>query len=139
MAHTLEGRAAPQAAAMGAIGSSSGAPEELPIGPSCGVYVWVRSGTDAAQPSQRHGERMGPSTQPLALGPGVAFTIQCVTTLSLPRGLVTIHGLVTFTEEATPFTFAITGGTGAYKTAHGQIRINIVSTDEERYTLSLIL
>lgn len=44
-----------------------------------------------------------------------------------------------FTEETTPFNFAITGGTGAYRTAHGQIRINIVSTDEERYTLFLIL
>ena len=64
--HTLQGREAPQAAAMGAIGSSSGVPEELPIGPSRGVYVWVRSGTDAAQPSQRHGERMGLSTHPLA-------------------------------------------------------------------------
>jgi hypothetical protein len=33
---------------------------------------------------------------------------------------------------------AITGGTGAYRTAHGQVRVVQVSETERHYTLSLI-
>ena len=61
----------------------------------------------------------------------------CVATLSLPRGQVTVQGLLNFAEEG-PFVVAITGGTGAYRTAHGQMRIALGET-EDRYTLHLIL
>ena len=63
----------------------------------------------------------------------------CLATLSLPEGQLTAQGLVTQTEGGDqPFTVAITGGTGAYRTAHGQVRVVQVSETERHYTLSLI-
>jgi len=65
---------------------------------------------------------------------------QCVLTLSLPKGQITTQGLVTSTP-AGPGTFvlAITGGTGAYKTAHGHMEVTATSTGEVPLTLHLIL
>ena len=64
---------------------------------------------------------------------------QCVATLSLPEGQLTAQGLVTLTETGgQPVTLAITGGTGAYRTAHGQARIVQVSETEQHYTLTVI-
>jgi hypothetical protein len=48
-----------------------------------------------------------------------AATDQCVATLSLPKGQITVQGLVDRTGPV-PVTLAITGGTGAYRTAHGE-------------------
>ncbi len=65
---------------------------------------------------------------------------QCVATVSLPEGQLTAQGLATLTETGSqPFTLAITGGTGAYRTAHGQIQVAPVSETERHYTLTLIL
>jgi len=65
---------------------------------------------------------------------------QCVATVSLPEGQLTAQGLATLTETGgEPFTLAITGGTGAYRTAHGQVQIAQVSETERHYTLTLIL
>jgi hypothetical protein len=45
---------------------------------------------------------------------------QCLATMSLPHGQLTAQGLITHNEGGSePFTVAITGGTGAYRTAHG--------------------
>jgi hypothetical protein len=64
---------------------------------------------------------------------------QCVATLSLSEGQLTAQGLATLTETGSqPFTLAITGGTGAYRTAHGQIQVTPVSETESQYTLALI-
>jgi hypothetical protein len=64
---------------------------------------------------------------------------QCVATVSLPEGQLTAQGLATVTEASPqPFTLAITGGTGAYRTAHGQLRVAQVSETESRYTLTVI-
>ena len=64
---------------------------------------------------------------------------QCAATVSLPEGQLTAQGLVTLTEAGgRPFTLAITGGTGAYRTAHGQILVVPVSETEQRYTLTVI-
>jgi hypothetical protein len=64
---------------------------------------------------------------------------QCVVTLSLPEGQLTAQGLATLTETGgQPVTIAITGGTGAYRTAHGQARVVQVSETESRYTLTVI-
>jgi len=64
---------------------------------------------------------------------------QCVATVSLPEGQLTAQGLVTLTETGSqPVTLAITGGTGAYRTAHGQIKAAQVSETEQHYTLTLI-
>jgi hypothetical protein len=63
----------------------------------------------------------------------------CLATLSLPEGQLTAQGLFTQTEGGDqPFTLAITGGTGAYRTAHGQVRVVQVGETERHYTLSLI-
>jgi hypothetical protein len=54
----------------------------------------------------------------------------CIATVRLPDGQITLQGLVTFGEEAgNGFDVAITGGTGAYRTAHGQA--TITETEEE--------
>jgi type II secretory pathway pseudopilin PulG len=73
------------------------------------------------------------------LVPRVSATLQCVITLSLPTGQITIQGLPTFADGPGSFLFAITGGTGAYKTAHGQVKVVEVSDVEARLTLFLIL
>lgn len=64
---------------------------------------------------------------------------QCVATVSLPEGQLTVQGLATLTETGNqPFTLAITGGTGAYRTAHGQARVTPVSQTVQHYTITVI-
>jgi hypothetical protein len=54
-----------------------------------------------------------------------AFTGRCDNVTSLPTGQITAAGLVTSAqEETTPFVQAITGGTGLYKRAHGQLTVS---------------
>ena len=72
------------------------------------------------------------------LGPA-GGRFQCVATVSLPDGQLTVQGLLTQAEGGLkPFILAITGGTGAYRTAHGQVRVIPISETEQRYTLTLI-
>jgi hypothetical protein len=67
--------------------------------------------------------RLEPSPVPQGQEPTSA-TANCVATIQLPKGQVTLQGLVSFSEEAgNRFTIAITGGTGAYRTAHGEATI----------------
>jgi hypothetical protein len=64
---------------------------------------------------------------------------QCLVTLSLPEGQLTAQGLATLTETGSqPVTLAITGGTGAYRTAHGEARVVQVNETQARYTVTLI-
>ncbi len=50
---------------------------------------------------------------------------QCDNVTSLPTGQIVATGLVTSAqEEMSPFIQAITGGTGAYKQAHGQLTVS---------------
>ena len=49
--------------------------------------------------------------------------VQCVATLRLKHGQITAQGFITFAEETAPFTVAVTGGTGRYRNAHGEIVI----------------
>jgi hypothetical protein len=50
--------------------------------------------------------------------------VQCLVTLRLPEGQITLQGLIDFSAQAGPsFTVAVTGGTGAYRTAHGQATV----------------
>jgi hypothetical protein len=57
---------------------------------------------------------------------GTTAVVNCTATFRLPDGQITVQGLITFDESATedpPFTVAITGGTGEFRTAHGEVRI----------------
>jgi hypothetical protein len=54
-------------------------------------------------------------------GPPAAATDQCWATLALPEGQITVQGLVNRTGSV-PITIAVTGGTGAYRTAHGELQ-----------------
>jgi hypothetical protein len=65
------------------------------------------------------------------------LTANCVLTLSLPRGQITVQGLVSFTDPHPPVV-AITGGTGAYRTAHGEMKVRFAEAGD-RLTLFLIL
>jgi hypothetical protein len=90
----------------------------------------------------RHGRKAGhdaSACQVVADLGQAGARFQCVATVSLPDGQLTAQGLPTLTETSTrPFTLAITGGTGAYRTAHGQVQITPVSQTEQHYTLTII-
>jgi hypothetical protein len=66
--------------------------------------------------------------------PGVE---QCVATFSLRGGDITVQGLIKEPRPGTnpPFVNAITGGTGAYSTAHGTVKVTPVSETRTRYRL----
>ena len=54
-----------------------------------------------------------------------AGIVQCDNVTSLPGGQIVASGLVTDAqEEQSPFTQAITGGTGYYRNAHGQLTVS---------------
>jgi hypothetical protein len=68
-----------------------------------------------------------------------AATVQCFITLSLPDGQISTQGLAISTGAGPgTFSLAITGGTGAYRTAHGQMRVTATATDEVPLTLQLL-
>lgn len=77
------------------------------------------------------------------IAPDGATTYHCVGTNSLPLGQITAQGLVTYApgEEfrQEPYSFAITGGTGKYRAARGEIRIKELSAEEVRLTFRVIL
>jgi hypothetical protein len=52
------------------------------------------------------------------------FPSQCVGTASFPRGDITVQGIF-LTVEGKRNVLAITGGTGAYRTAHGTLTATI--------------
>lgn len=73
-------------------------------------------------------------------GADARSTLECQATLVLAAGQITLQGAPSFTEEGPQInTVAITGGTGAYKTAHGQVRVREVSETEAELTVQLIL
>ena len=64
----------------------------------------------------------------------------CTVTLTLPQGQITLQGAIRFLfaeEDTGPFYVAITGGTGAYDEAQGQVRVRTISETEERLTVML--
>jgi hypothetical protein len=64
------------------------------------------------------------------------MTVNCVTTLALTGGQVTVQGLLTVGGDAAgPFTAAITGGTGTFRSAEGEMIITPVDADTELYRL----
>jgi hypothetical protein len=72
------------------------------------------------------------------LEPRVAATIQFVATARLPRGQITVQGLVRFTDGPSTFNVAITGGTGRFREAHGVLTVEEVSDTESLLTFRII-
>jgi hypothetical protein len=74
---------------------------------------------------------------------GGASTYECVGTNSLPDGQLTAQGLVTYglrePIRTDPYFLAITGGTGKYRGARGEVRIQEVSSVEARLTFRIVL
>lgn len=66
---------------------------------------------------------------------------QCDVSVSLPAGQLTFQGLQTFplsNQPSLPSHFAINGGTGAYRTARGQITVTDLSDTSSRISVDLI-
>lgn len=63
-----------------------------------------------------------------------ASTLYCVGGNSLPGGQIDTAGLVSYGADEElkeePYFFAITGGTGKYRTAHGEVRIKELGSAE---------
>jgi hypothetical protein len=88
----------------------------------------------------RHGVDVGESGIACTLTEIASYdmiTANCIGTLRLPRGQITIQGLVSFQGEGQPdpFSVAITGGTGAYRRASGEMRVRELSDTVAKYTL----
>ena len=67
-----------------------------------------------------------------------SMRVQCVASLRLPKGSLTAQGLPTFVESGDQsFTLAVTGGTGAYASARGQVTVRPVDAHELRYSITL--
>jgi hypothetical protein len=66
-----------------------------------------------------------------------AVLFHCLVTFSLPDGHITAQGLVTpdLAEEQV----AVTGGTGPYKTAQGELTVLEEGEGQSRYTFELLL
>jgi hypothetical protein len=59
-------------------------------------------------------------------------TAQCTATAALAKGQLVVQGLVAISEDAPgDFDLAITGGTGAYRTARGSVHIHPVDATTE--------
>jgi hypothetical protein len=110
-------------------------------GPSLGdQFIFT---DDVFQNGKRVGEDHGTCTitRITGTGPSTVITTPCLVTLVLPRGQVTVQGAATFTEQGPtgPFTVAVTGGTGSYKTARGEVGVRQISNTDTELTVRLIL
>ena len=66
------------------------------------------------------------------------FAVSCLNTTVLPGGQITAQGVVTSDEvEKVPFRQAITGGTGAYKGATGQLTVDEAGDGPAHLTFDL--
>jgi len=66
------------------------------------------------------------------------FAAQCFNTTVLPDGQITAQGYVTSNEiEKVPFKQAITGGTGAYRNARGELTVDEAGDGPAHLTFDL--
>ncbi len=65
-------------------------------------------------------------------------TSQCLVTFSTRHGDITVQGVTRFSEKSSPdATLAVTGGTGRFRGASGEVHVHFVS--ETRTDLELVL
>jgi hypothetical protein len=116
--------------------------------PPSGVGAqWRRAGGPRVRtPPVPHARKIGEDgglCSVVRIAPDGGLTFHCVGTNSLPLGQITSQGLVTYGPgedfRQTPYSFAITGGTGKYRAARGEVRIKEVSAEEVRLTFRIIL
>jgi hypothetical protein len=72
--------------------------------------------------------------------PTYSVTFHCVGTASLPRGQITVQGLVQFAQQGPArFKLAVTGGTGRFREADGVVKVRELSETESilRFKLDL--
>jgi hypothetical protein len=66
------------------------------------------------------------------------FAVECFNTTVLPGGQVAAQGIVTSAEiEKVPFKQAITGGTGAYRNARGELTVDEAGDGPAHLTFDL--
>ncbi|RKT88871.1 hypothetical protein SAMN05421805_107166 [Saccharopolyspora antimicrobica] len=65
---------------------------------------------------------------------GARITTNCTLTLRLPDGQLTAQALGVRGEDAL---MAITGGTGAYRTARGELHATDIQTPDEKYRITI--
>ena len=75
--------------------------------------------------------------------PDKPVTLYCSGVDSLPAGKIAWQGSIDYGPDglptADPYFLAITGGTGKYRTAHGEIRAQELPNEEFRYSMRIIL
>jgi hypothetical protein len=97
--------------------------------------------------SFQDGRRMGEGhvvctvTRITGTAPSRTVTSECLVTVILARGQITIQGAVTGPEQGAgpPFYNAVTGGTGAYRTARGEVHLIRINDTDADVTIRLIL
>lgn len=66
------------------------------------------------------------------------FSAQCLNTTTLPGGQITAQGIVRSDQiEQSPFTQAVTGGTGAYSDVGGQLTVDEAGDGPAKFTFVL--
>jgi hypothetical protein len=93
----------------------------------------------------RNGTEFGTSVSNCVMAKVTATTATCaqVVTFALPDGQLVLQGSTVGPNrppkpgEEFPFTLAVTGGTGVYRTAHGDATGADLGGGEERYTIRL--
>ena len=68
---------------------------------------------------------------------GAAYYIMCNVSMFLSDGTIAFQTFVEETFPPPPFYAAVTGGTGAYKDARGEMHIDPASPDTHYYTIYL--
>jgi hypothetical protein len=67
-----------------------------------------------------------------------ATTVNCTVTLTLPEGQITAQGAIRFDASFTgTFYVAITGGTGDYDEAQGQVKVRFISDTDSKLKVML--
>ncbi|TYB41075.1 allene oxide cyclase barrel-like domain-containing protein [Actinomadura chibensis] len=67
---------------------------------------------------------------------GAKITTSCVISLRLPRGALTVQAL--WVRGTGPLTMAVTGGTGDYRDARGELVATDIQTPHEAYRLRVL-
>jgi hypothetical protein len=110
--------------------------DSAPNGPSVGdrytFSEWI------TQNGRRVGTGGGTCT--LVAVTDTATTQQCVITAALARGQLDVAGLATYSSTAAPHPvrYAITGGTGDYRTARGEVTVTPIVEGSDRIDVDVI-